>query len=70
MRQEPISRRFPFWSLPVWPNQVEIGPVVAKVVGEHEALELAAAQIFEMNRPDRPRCRHLQPPGSQGYGAG
>lgn len=37
----------------------EISPAIAKVVGEHEAFELAAAEIFEMNRADRARYRHL-----------
>ena len=37
----------------------QISPAIAKMVGEHEAFELAAAEIFEMNRPDRSRYRHL-----------
>ncbi|MBH5392221.1 hypothetical protein H1B27_39150 [Bradyrhizobium sp. CNPSo 4019] len=37
----------------------EIRPAIAKVIGEHEAFELGAAEILEVNRPDSSSYRHL-----------
>jgi hypothetical protein len=44
----------------------EISPAVAKVIGEHEALELAATEIGRTVRA----IVTYPPPGSQSYGAG
>ena len=39
----------------------EVGPAIAKMVGEDEPLKLSAAKVLEVDRPNCPSYFHLNP---------